>query len=101
MDAIEISLDGKVFSADTVVRATHRYSADYYTDIASTNDGFSVRLTPKSDETDTSGLSHQFRNDVLDEQLRESVRTQTQGLQETLVQAALLKAKPEPSGHTP
>jgi His-Xaa-Ser system protein HxsD len=101
MDAVEINLDGGVFSADTVVRATHRYSADYYTDIASTENGFIVRLTPKSADTDTSVLVHQFRNDALDEQLRERVRVQTQGLHDTLVQAALLKACAQPSDQTP
>lgn len=71
MDAIEISLDGGVFSAGAVVRAAHRYSADYYADVASTAEGFITRLTPKSADTDTSTLAQQFRNDVLDEQLRE------------------------------
>lgn len=100
MDAIEINLDGGVFSAGAVVRAAHRYSADYYVDIASTEDGFIARLTPKSADTATSTLVQQFRNDVLDEQLRESIRAETKGLQEILVQAALLKVGTQPSGQT-
>ncbi|KGI77574.1 His-Xaa-Ser system protein HxsD [Oleiagrimonas soli] len=94
MDAIEISLEGGVFSADAVVRTTHRYTADYYINILSSEGNYTVRLTPKSAEVDTSALVGQFRNDLLDEQLRESVRTQTKELHDTLVKAALLKAEP-------
>lgn len=97
MNAIEISLDGGVFSAETVVSAVHRYSADYYAEVASTEKGFIARLTPKSIDTDTSALVQQFRNDVLDEQLRERIRADTKELQEILVQAALLKADIPPS----
>lgn len=101
MNAIEINLDGSVFSTDTVVRATHRYTADYYADVASTEDGFIIRLTPKSPDIDTSTLVYRFRNAALDEQLREQIRAETKGLQKTLVQAALLKASSEPPGQTP
>ncbi len=96
MDAIEITLDGGIFSADAVVRTTHRYTADYYSDIASTDGGFVIRLTPISADTDSSTLTQRFRNDALDEQLRERIRAETKNLHSTLVQAAMLKAGGQP-----
>lgn len=92
MDTIEIGLASSIFSADAVVRTMHRYSADYFTEVDSVEDRFVVHLTPKSPGCDTSNLIHRFRNDALDEQLRERVREETRGLQETLAQAALLNA---------
>lgn len=101
MDVIEIRVDGGVFSADAVIRATHRYTADYYTDIASIVSGFVVRLTPMSIDIDSSDVAQRFRNDVLDEQLRERIRAETMDLHGTLVKAALLKAGTTPRCEKP
>ena len=37
MDAIEIILDGGLFSADVVARAAHRYTGDYYAETVGGN----------------------------------------------------------------
>lgn len=97
MDAIEVFLNGGLFSVDAVTRAAHRYTADYYTDIATHPDGFTIRMTPVSSEVDTRHLAERFRNDALDEQLRERIRAQTNDLHTLLVDAALSRARP-PSG---
>jgi His-Xaa-Ser system protein HxsD len=94
MDAIEIILDGGLFSADVVARAAHRYTGDYYAETVSTPAGALVRLTPKTDHVSTALLAERFRNDALDERLRERVRTETGELHTSLVRAALQQAAP-------
>jgi His-Xaa-Ser system protein HxsD len=97
MDAIEIILDGDLFSADVVARAAHRYTGDYYAETVSTPAGALVRLTPKTDSVGTALLAERFRNDALDERLRERIRTETRELHAALVRAALAQAAPSPT----
>jgi His-Xaa-Ser system protein HxsD len=94
MNAIEIVLDGELFSGDVAARAAHRYTGDYYTETVSTPAGALVRLTPKTDNVSTDLLAERFRNDALDERLRERIRTETSELHTALVRAALQQATP-------
>jgi His-Xaa-Ser system protein HxsD len=94
MDAVEIILDGGLFSAEVAARAAHRYTGDYYVETVSTSAGALIRLTPKTDNVSTDLLAERFRNDALDERLRERIRTETGELHTTLVRAALQQATP-------
>jgi His-Xaa-Ser system protein HxsD len=98
MDAVEIRLDAGLFSGDVVVRATHRYSGDFFIELISEPAGHLVRLSPKESSTNTERLAERFRNDALDECLRARVRAETSELQAVLVQAALREAKPHTRG---
>lgn len=90
MNAIEIVLDEGLFSVDVIARTAHRYTDDYFVETV----GALVRLTPKTDITASSLLAERFRNDALDERLRERIRSETGELHTALVQAALRQALP-------
>lgn len=98
MDAIDLQLDARLFSCDVVTRAAHRYSGEFFVELVSEADVFVVRLTPKTHQANTDQLAERFRNDVLDESLRERMRAETSQLRDTLIQAALQQARPAESG---
>lgn len=94
MNAIEIVLDGGLFSVDVIARTAHRYTGDYFVETVSTPSGALVRLMPKTASTSSHLLAERFRNDALDERLRELVRAETGELHTALVRAALLQTAP-------
>jgi His-Xaa-Ser system protein HxsD len=94
VNAIEIVLDGGLFSVDVIARTAHRYTGDYFVETVSTPSGALVRLTPKTDSLSFHLLAERFRNDALDERLRERVRTETSELHTALIRAALQQATP-------
>ena len=98
MAAVDVYLEGAIFSLEVVARTAHRYTNEYFVEIKSSSPGPLVRLTPRAAETDTAQLTERFRNDALDERLRERVRIETSELQTVLVRAALQQATPKPLG---
>lgn len=94
MNAIEIVMDGALFSVEVIARAAHRYTGDYFIETVSTSSGALVRLTPKTDSLNFHFLAERFQNDALDERLRERVRVETGDLHAALVRAALQQAAP-------
>lgn len=97
MDAIELSFERGLFSADVLARTAHRYSGDYFVDLSSAGASLVVRLQPKAGVALDPMLSARFRNDALDDRLRAQVSSQTSDLQATLIHAALSEAWPQ--GH--
>ena len=94
MNAIEIVLDGGLFSVDVIACTAHRYTGDYFVETVSTASDVLVRLTPKTDNVSSHLLAERFRNDALDERLRGRIRAETCELHTTLVRAALQRATP-------
>ena len=98
MATVDVYLDGAIFSLEVVARTAHRYTSEYFVEVGSSSPGPLVRLTPKAPDTDTTQLTERFRNDALDERLRERVRIETSELQTVLVRAALQQATPKAHG---
>ena len=98
MATVDVYLDGAIFSNEVVARAAHRYTNEYFVEIESHPSRPLVRLTPKGAKTDTTELTERFRNDALDESLRERVRIETSELQTVLIRAALQQVKPKAPG---
>jgi len=94
MQAIEIVLDDGLFSVDVIARTAHRYTGDYFVETLSTSSGALIRLAPKTDSISSHLLAERFRNDALDERLRERIRAETGELHTTLVRAALERVAP-------
>ncbi len=97
MNAIEIVLDGSLFSVDVIACTAHRYTGDYFVETVSTTSDVLVRLTPKTGNVSSHLLAERFRNDALDERLRERVRTETSELHTALVRVALQQAASSPT----
>ena len=94
MAAVRLSMDARSFSADVVARTAHRYTDRFFVELTSSGDAYAVTLTPKRDDVDLTGIERRFRNDALDERLRERIKVETADLHISLVQAALRQAKP-------
>jgi His-Xaa-Ser system protein HxsD len=98
MATVDVYVDGAIFSDEVVARTAHRYTNEYFVEVESSPSWPLVRLTPKGAETDTTQLTERFRNDALDERLRERGRSETSELQTVLVRAALQQATPKAPG---
>ena len=85
---------GNMFPADVVARTAHRYTGDFFVEINAEPYGIQVRLTPQREDVQVDGTEQRFRNDLLDDLLREKVRVQTAELHAVLAQAALRQAQP-------
>ncbi|OZB61779.1 MAG: hypothetical protein B7X33_01820 [Lysobacterales bacterium 13-68-4] len=94
MAPIRLSIDAGFFSAEVIARAAHRYTDHFFVELTSSDDVHVVTLTPKHDEVASTGLEGRFRNDALDERLRERIKAETADLHVSLVQAALGRAMP-------
>jgi His-Xaa-Ser system protein HxsD len=86
---IEVELDREIFSGEVVARTAHRFSGRYQIEIISTATTFRVTLLSKGEPENAQEVASAFRNEALDERLRESTRTQTSDLQAVLLRAAL------------
>lgn len=87
-------MDAGLFSAEVIARTAHRYTDRFFVELARSGDVHTAAFTPKHDNVDLTGVEGQFRNDALDEYLRERIRAETADLHVSLVQAALRQAMP-------
>jgi His-Xaa-Ser system protein HxsD len=94
MANIRLSMDAGFFSADVIARTAHRYTNHFFVKLACSDGTHVVTLTPKHDDIGISDIEGQFRNDALEERLRERIRKETADLHVSLVQAALRHATP-------
>jgi His-Xaa-Ser system protein HxsD len=94
MDAIRIDVDVGMFSLDVIARAAHRYTGEFFVDIALSPPPARVAFTLKHADTDVELLALRFGNDLLDERLRAYIREETADLHTILTQAALREASP-------
>lgn len=92
MDTVRVEVDTALFDDDTIVRAMHRYTGEFYAELVRSGTGVEVRLTPMRADIETADVSRRFANDLLDERLRARIRVETATLHTTLVQAALREA---------
>lgn len=92
MYGIKLLLDRAVFSEEVMVRTLHRYSGRYFVELHSGIDDWEVMLTDKQAGSIDSEVAAQFKNDALDERLRDSIRTLTIGVAELLLTTALTHA---------
>lgn len=85
---VEFVLEETLFSADVVARTAQRFTAEYFVDVSRGPNSFLVRLK-LPDSTDAEDLVERFKNEALDERLREHVRAETRELHNALVRAAM------------
>jgi His-Xaa-Ser system protein HxsD len=93
MDNSTIWLDRSLFSEEVIVRAAHRYTNFFHATIRANGGEIGVTLTAREGVDRPADLEARFRDDVLDERLRELVRQETQGVHAELLHAALREAR--------
>ena len=98
MATVQFSMDAGLFSAEVIARTAHRCTSHFFVEIVCSDNAHTIVLTPKHEGVDLANIEGRFRNDALDERLRERIRTETAELQVTLIQAALRQAAPRGFG---
>lgn len=98
MATVRISMDAKLFSAEVIARTAHQCTGLLFAEIVCGDNARTITLTPKHEGVDLTDIEGRFRNNALDERLRERIRAGTAELQVTLVQAALRQAAPRGLG---
>lgn len=74
---VVISVDPAVYRLAAIKKAAYRFGDRCHVGIESAGDGVIVSLTPKTADTSTATLEGEFRNELLDQELRETVAAET------------------------
>jgi len=94
MESSELVVDGTLFTFDEVVRAAHRLSGVCHIELSRRGDAHVVLLSGLGDKVVPADMRPRFFTDLADEKLRSLIRTETRGLHQELVHAALAQAAP-------
>ena len=86
---IVLCFDAQVYRLAAVKKAAYRFGDRCFAEILANVDGrIEVRLTPKSNTSALDLLEGEFRNEVLDQDLRESVAEETERVRNLLLAQA-------------
>ncbi|MGH8036727.1 MAG: hypothetical protein ACREPD_03210 [Stenotrophomonas sp.] len=94
MERSHYTVDRRLYSDEVVARAAHRHTGEMNVTLEIQDGSLVVIFSAKEREALPSDITERFSRDLLDERLRASVRAETAGLQEELIRAALLQARP-------
>jgi His-Xaa-Ser system protein HxsD len=85
----QLVFDVSAYSVDSIQRAAYRFSDRLAIDLAQTSEGFLCTLLI-SDEFSESvdEIAVEFRNEVLDQVLRERIRSETEGVRNVILALA-------------
>lgn len=97
MQDFTIWLDRRLFNEEVITRTAHRYTNFFHVKLHPNGDEIGVVLTAREGVDRPADLEARFRDDALDERLRESVRQETQDVHAELIRAALREAQPRQS----
>lgn len=93
---LSLRLSQQVYEKEAVVAAAYRFTAEFEIDIAPTDDGWlEVRLQPKAhkDERELRMIGDEFRNEVLDHQVRLDLVRRYGSLRDMIVDHAFAPLK--------
>lgn len=91
MRELPISFDSSAHSLDAVQRAAYRFSDRFSCDLAETAESIEVTLHLPDDDADSDALLADFRNEVLDQVLRERIRAETAEVRKLVLAVAFSK----------
>lgn len=86
-----VSFDAATASLDAVQRAAYRLSDRMSCDIDTSDDALVVTIHPSDPGSDFAALAGDFRNEVLDQVLRERVREETVDVRNLVLALAFSK----------
>jgi His-Xaa-Ser system protein HxsD len=89
-DAISVTFDSKVYSLTAVKKAAYRYLDRFSADISIVDSKINCRLiaTSAKDQASRERLIEDFRKEVLDQDLRESLKTETEAVRNLILSYA-------------
>jgi His-Xaa-Ser system protein HxsD len=85
-----VSFDSAAHSLDAVQRAAYRLSDCFSSEISNSGDAINVTLHIP-DDSDVDGVLANFRNEVLDQVLRERIRSETEDVRKLVLAMAFSK----------
>lgn len=90
---IEIRFDSRLYSGDAIKRALYRFTDRFAGDIRQAGDAFVCTLQFSADKSDvTRNLDiMNFKKDVLDQDLREKIRSETESVRNLILAHAFSK----------
>lgn len=89
MSECVITVDPNVYRLSAVKKAAYRLGDRCFVDIETLPEGnIRVRLTPKSDKVPLATLEGEFRNELLDQDLREVIAEETERVRNLLLAQA-------------
>jgi len=89
MSQLVFDFDANVFRPAAIKKAAYRFGDQWFIEItAPASDRVRVALTPKSGSAPVNLVEGQFRNEVLDQELRESVAEETERVRNLLLAQA-------------
>jgi His-Xaa-Ser system protein HxsD len=84
-----VSFDASAYSADAIQRAAYRFSDRLSLDLRRTNGDFACTLLLSDDLAgQAEEIIAEFRNEVLDQTLRERIRSETEGVRNLILALA-------------
>jgi His-Xaa-Ser system protein HxsD len=86
-----ISFDLSATSLDAVQRAAYKFSDRFSTEITEGADAIEVTIHLASEDADVEALVADFRNEVLDQVLRERIRAETEDVRKLALALAFSK----------
>jgi His-Xaa-Ser system protein HxsD len=85
----DVSFDATAYSADAIQRAAYRFSDRLSLDLQRVNGNYVCTLRLKDDLADQANdVLADFRNEVLDQTLRERIRSETEGVRNVILALA-------------
>lgn len=94
MERSEFAIDRALYSDDVAARAAHRYGGELGVEVRSQGANLTVIFWSLDGSELPKNLWARFSRDLLDERLRAAVRSETSGLKQELLRAALNQAQP-------
>lgn len=91
MRELRVSFDPSAHSLDAVQRAAYRFSDRLSCDLSEADRSIDVTLHVPEEESDPDTLLADFRNEVLDQVLRERIRTETAEVRSLVLAVAFSK----------
>ena len=94
MERSQYIIDRALYTDDQIGRAAHRYTGQFGVELQIHGSNIAVIFWSLDGSELPEHLWAKFSRDLLDERLRAAIRTETAGLQQELLRAALTHAQP-------
>lgn len=94
MDSSEFAVDSRLYTFEEVIRAAHRLSGVCHIEVDQRPNAHGVLVSALSGMAVPADARARFFTGLADEKLRSLIRSETKGLHEELVRAALSQALP-------
>ena len=89
---IEIIVDLGLYSQNVLLKATYKFTGDWYVQLATTSENTAtVIFSPKTPGDNSANIRGEFLNELLDQSLREQIGSETLAVRNLIMAHALSK----------